>query len=62
MKGYSCKEAREDLKIFSQHSLGDEKKEMDAFRRAHLHAIGSHYSEHICCPQCWEEIKKKKGY
>ena len=62
MRDYSCQQAEQDLKIFSQHCLGDEKEEIDAFRRVHVHAIGSGYEEQICCPKCWEEIKKVKGY
>ncbi len=59
---YSCNEAVQDLDNYRCHKLGNEKKELEGFKRAHIHAIGENYSEQLYCPECWAKIEKLKQH
>lgn len=59
---YSCNEAHQDIENFRWHKLGDEKEEIEGFKRAHIHAIGKEYSEKLYCPKCWAKIKETKKH
>ncbi len=59
---YNCVDAKRDIDNFCSGKLGDPKKEVEGFKRAHQHAIGNGFHEHIYCQSCWQIIKDKKKH
>ena len=57
---YNCESAAKDISNFHHQKLGDQKQEIEGFKRAHLHAIGEDFKNHIQCPRCWEKIEEVK--